>query len=218
MPEDATYRVVLGPRWDNLDGTVAADFLRYFLLPREGHDLDLGPVGLLLRVRSGRAGRLRCAVRRPRSGSPSAGCADDFPRDRGPVRPPCLFSRSRSRRALGPARLAGLDGFRAPRGARVPSRARKSPDRSHVRGSSSASRSGRRRILGGGAAIVAGGLLAGRRKKAPHPALRPAGWRVPTPSLLGAGFIAALVLYFEAAFRSERLAELTTGMRGSRGR
>ena len=38
--------------------------------------------------------------------------------------------------------------------------------------------------------------------------LRPPGWRVPAPSLLGAGFIAALVLYFEAAFRSERLAEL----------
>lgn len=35
MPRDATYRIVLGPRWDNLDGTVAADFLRYFLLPRK---------------------------------------------------------------------------------------------------------------------------------------------------------------------------------------
>lgn len=34
MPQDATYRIVLGPKWDNLDGTVAADFLRYFLLPR----------------------------------------------------------------------------------------------------------------------------------------------------------------------------------------
>lgn len=34
MPQDATYRIVLGPEWDNLDGTVAADFLRYFLLPR----------------------------------------------------------------------------------------------------------------------------------------------------------------------------------------
>jgi hypothetical protein len=38
MPEDATYRIILGPRWDNLDGTVAADFLRYFLLPRRDTD------------------------------------------------------------------------------------------------------------------------------------------------------------------------------------
>jgi hypothetical protein len=41
MPPDATYRIVLGPRWDNLDGTVAADFLRYFLLPRR--DTEAAP-------------------------------------------------------------------------------------------------------------------------------------------------------------------------------
>lgn len=34
MPDDAEYGIVLGPRWDNLDGQVAADFLKYFLLPR----------------------------------------------------------------------------------------------------------------------------------------------------------------------------------------
>jgi len=34
MPRDAEYGIVLGPRWDNLDGQVAADFLKYFLLPR----------------------------------------------------------------------------------------------------------------------------------------------------------------------------------------
>jgi hypothetical protein len=34
MPRDAAYATVLGPRWDNLDGQVAADFLKYFLLPR----------------------------------------------------------------------------------------------------------------------------------------------------------------------------------------
>ncbi|MGH3134098.1 MAG: hypothetical protein ACRDNY_10245 [Gaiellaceae bacterium] len=34
MPPDATYRIALGRKWDNLDGTVAADFLRYFLMPR----------------------------------------------------------------------------------------------------------------------------------------------------------------------------------------
>jgi hypothetical protein len=63
-------------------------------------------------------------------------------------------------------------------------------------------------IIGSGAAVVAGGLTAARWKKRPRPALRPPGWRLPTPSLLGAGFIAAIVLYFEASFRAERLAEL----------
>ena len=63
-------------------------------------------------------------------------------------------------------------------------------------------------IVGSGVAIVAGGVAAGRWRRRPRPVLRPPGWRVPAPSLLGAGFIAALVLYFEAAFRSERLAEL----------
>jgi hypothetical protein len=43
MPDDATYRIVLGPRWDNLDGTVAADFLRYFLLPRRDTDSRSAP-------------------------------------------------------------------------------------------------------------------------------------------------------------------------------
>jgi 4-amino-4-deoxy-L-arabinose transferase-like glycosyltransferase len=63
-------------------------------------------------------------------------------------------------------------------------------------------------IVGSGAAIVAGSLAAARWRKRPRPALHPRGWRLPTPSLLSAGFIAALVLYFEASFRSERLAEL----------
>jgi hypothetical protein len=43
MPEDATYRIVLGSRWNNLDGTVAADFLRYFLLPRRDTDSISAP-------------------------------------------------------------------------------------------------------------------------------------------------------------------------------
>lgn len=63
-------------------------------------------------------------------------------------------------------------------------------------------------IVGSGAVLVACGLLAGRGKERPRPALRPPEWHVPTPSLLGAGFVAALVLYFEGSFRSERLAEL----------
>lgn len=40
MPRDAAYGIVLGPRWDNLDGQVAADFLKYFLLPRREVDAD----------------------------------------------------------------------------------------------------------------------------------------------------------------------------------
>lgn len=63
-------------------------------------------------------------------------------------------------------------------------------------------------IIGCGAAVVAGGLLTGRRKGRPRAMLHPPGWRVPAPSLLSAGFIAALALYFQASFRSERLAEL----------
>jgi hypothetical protein len=40
MPDDAKYAILLGPRWDNLDGTVAADFIEYFLLPRQ--EVDAG--------------------------------------------------------------------------------------------------------------------------------------------------------------------------------
>ena len=34
MPRDAVYRVVLGPEWQNQSGRIAADFTKYFLLPR----------------------------------------------------------------------------------------------------------------------------------------------------------------------------------------
>lgn len=40
MPRDAEYGIVLGPRWANLDGQVAADFLKYFLLPRREVSAD----------------------------------------------------------------------------------------------------------------------------------------------------------------------------------
>ncbi|MGH3134097.1 MAG: hypothetical protein ACRDNY_10240 [Gaiellaceae bacterium] len=63
-------------------------------------------------------------------------------------------------------------------------------------------------VAGSGAALVAAALLAGRWKRRPRPAPRPPGWTLPAPSFLGALFIAALVLYFEGSFRSERLAEL----------
>ena len=43
MPADAAYGIVLGPRWDNLDGQVAADFLKYFLLPRREVSADTAP-------------------------------------------------------------------------------------------------------------------------------------------------------------------------------
>ncbi len=43
MPRDAEYGIVLGPRWDNLDGQVAADFLKYFLLPRREVDPGSAP-------------------------------------------------------------------------------------------------------------------------------------------------------------------------------
>jgi hypothetical protein len=42
MPEDARYAIVIGPEWENLDGTVAADFLKYFLLPRREVDIGSG--------------------------------------------------------------------------------------------------------------------------------------------------------------------------------
>jgi hypothetical protein len=34
MPDDARYVIAIGPSWLNIDGTVGADFLKYFLLPR----------------------------------------------------------------------------------------------------------------------------------------------------------------------------------------
>jgi hypothetical protein len=63
-------------------------------------------------------------------------------------------------------------------------------------------------VLTCGLALVAGGILLGRRKGRALPQLRAPGWRLPVPSLLSAVFIAALVVYFQAFFRSERLAEL----------
>lgn len=63
-------------------------------------------------------------------------------------------------------------------------------------------------ILACGVALVAGGLLLGWRNGKGLPRLRPRGWRPPAPSLVSAVLIAAVVVYFEAFFRSERLAEL----------
>jgi hypothetical protein len=57
-----------------------------------------------------------------------------------------------------------------------------------------------------GLAIVAVGVAVGRRRGLAAPALRPPGWRVPGISLFAAVFAAALVVYFEALFRAERLA------------
>lgn len=63
-------------------------------------------------------------------------------------------------------------------------------------------------ILACGLVLVAGGLLLGRRNGRPLPRLLPPEWRLPCPSLVSAVLIAAVVVYFEAFFRSERLAEL----------
>lgn len=63
-------------------------------------------------------------------------------------------------------------------------------------------------VLACGLAIVAGGILLGRRKGRRLPPLRTPVWRLPTTSVVSAVLIAAVVVYFEAFFRSERLAEL----------
>lgn len=63
-------------------------------------------------------------------------------------------------------------------------------------------------VLACGLALVGGGILLGRRKGRRLPPLRPPAWRFPAPSVVSAVFIAAVVVYFEAFFRSERLAEL----------
>jgi hypothetical protein len=42
MQEDARYAIAIGPAQQNLDGTVAADFLKYFLLPRREVGADSG--------------------------------------------------------------------------------------------------------------------------------------------------------------------------------
>jgi len=63
-------------------------------------------------------------------------------------------------------------------------------------------------VLSCGLALVAGGLLLGWRRGRRLPPLRAPAWRFPAPSLVSAVLIAAVVVYFEAFFRSERLAEL----------
>lgn len=63
-------------------------------------------------------------------------------------------------------------------------------------------------VLGCGLGPVAGGILLGRRKRRRLPPLRTRARRFRGPSVVSAVFIAAVVVYFEAFFRSERLAEL----------
>ena len=63
-------------------------------------------------------------------------------------------------------------------------------------------------VLACGIALVGGGILLGRRRGRRLPPLRPPAWHFPAPSVVSAVFIAAVVVYFEAFFRSERLAEL----------
>jgi len=63
-------------------------------------------------------------------------------------------------------------------------------------------------VLTCGLALVAVGILLGWLRGRRLPPLRPPTWRFPAPSVVSAVLIAAVVVYFEAFFRSERLAEL----------
>jgi hypothetical protein len=61
-------------------------------------------------------------------------------------------------------------------------------------------------VLASGAALIAIGVLVGRRRGFATPGLRPSGWRFPRISIVGALFLAGIVVYFEALFRAGRLA------------
>ncbi len=60
-------------------------------------------------------------------------------------------------------------------------------------------------ILLSGAVLVAGGVVVGLWRGHERPRLTTPGWRVPTPGILVALFIAILLVYFEALVRSGRL-------------
>lgn len=64
-------------------------------------------------------------------------------------------------------------------------------------------------ILVSGATLAGAGLLLGWSKERPPPLSPPPGRRLPRLGLLGALWLAGIVLYFEALFRSGRLAGLS---------
>lgn len=64
-------------------------------------------------------------------------------------------------------------------------------------------------IVLSGMALVATGLLAGWRGRRVRPLLRPLGWRLPRLTIFGGLWVAAIVLYLEALFRSGRLAPMS---------
>jgi hypothetical protein len=59
-------------------------------------------------------------------------------------------------------------------------------------------------LTGAGLAIC--GVVAGRRRGFAAPGVSPPGWRFPGISIFAALFVAAIVVYFEALFRADRLA------------
>ena len=218
MPRDAEYGIVLGPRWDNLDGQVAADFLKYFLLPAARGGPRLGALGLLLRLRHLRAGRrLRGSVRGAATESLRAGAAMTLRAIAG------LFVLHLFFLGVGAGILWGLRGWR---------RGSSSCASPASRISSGSPRSwscltlslvlglpfGPPLVLACGIALVAGGILLGRRRAGDClRCARPPG-ASRAPSVVSAVFIAAVVVYFEAFFRSSGSRSSTTGTRGSRGR
>ena len=63
MPEDARYRIVPRGKVETISTGLSRRTFCATSAPAPGHGLELGPVGLLLRVRPHRARRLRSPVR-----------------------------------------------------------------------------------------------------------------------------------------------------------
>ncbi len=210
IPEDAEYRVVEGRELAISESSgYGRHFLRTLLLPRVQTDLRLRAVGPLLRVYGGNAragvrGALRVGGRLP----PATAAFMTVRAIAG------LLVYNLFLLGVGAAVLWGVRGWRwwteLVRLAGV----------AYLLGVASLMivltlelvlglPIGAWTILLSGALLVVAGLVAGRVRRHAAPGLRPPGWRFPALTLFGAGFVAGIVVYFEALLRADRLSGIT---------
>ena len=203
MPEDARYRVVRGPRWDNARRGCRRGFLTWFLLPRRETDSSSAPWVFCYGCDLAALGRrLRGPVRRrQRRDQVRADAPMTLRAIVGLIVLQLLLPRRGRRAALAVSRgwRTWPDSLRLA-GVAIPARRRVSRHGRSRSSSSSVSHSGTL-IDGSGVALAAGclaGAAAGARR--PRPRASSARWAFPRRLRLGAAvFVARLVRLLRGA-------------------